>query len=106
MLGEDGESAEDEDSPMTEEELPVIAKRAATPRLQEKQRKETTLEVACHINEEEGMAEVEELITSAICATNGSTDLLNALKQRKLVRGEHFLHILKRLRHRPKKQKM
>jgi len=35
MLGENGEPTEDEDSPIAEDKLPVIAKRAATPRLQE-----------------------------------------------------------------------
>ena len=43
--------------------------------------------MAGRISDEEGMAEVEELITSATSATNGGTDLLNALKQSKVARG-------------------
>jgi len=88
MLGEDGEIVEDEDNPMPEDELPVIAKRVG------------------HINEEVGMAKVGELITSATGATNGGIDILNTLKQSKLVKGEHLLHSLRKLSHCPKKQKM
>ena len=59
--------------------------------------------MAGHISEEEGMVEAEELIISAICATSGGTDLLNALKRNKLAREEHLLHSLGKLRHHPKK---
>lgn len=106
MLGEDREPAEDEDSPMAEDELPLIAKRAVAPRLQEQQKKEIALEVAGHISEEEGMNEIEELTISATGATNGGTNLLNALKWNKLAREEQLLHNLRKQRHHPKKQKM
>jgi len=106
MMGEDGEVAEEEDSPIAEDELPVIVKRAAAPRLQEQRRKETALEVAGHIGEDEGMAEVGELTIRATCATNGGTDLLNALKRNKLAREERLSHNLRKQRHHPKKQKM
>ena len=62
--------------------------------------------MAGHISEEEGMAEVEELTISATGATNGVTDLLNALKRNKLVSDELLLHSLRKQRHHPKKQKM
>ena len=86
MLGEDGELVEDEDSPITEDELPVIVKREAAPRLQEQQKKETALEVAGHIKKEEGMAEIEELTISATGATSGGTNLLSVSRQKKLDR--------------------
>jgi len=35
MLGEDREPAKDEDSPMAEEKLPIIAKMTISPRLQD-----------------------------------------------------------------------
>ena len=103
MLGEDGELVEDKDSPMAEDEFPVIVKRAVAPMLQEQQKKETTLEVAGHISEEGGMVKVEEQIISAIGATSGGTDRLNALKQNTLAREECLLHSLRKLRHHPKK---
>lgn len=45
MLEEDGEPAEEEDSPMVEDELPAIVKKVAVPKIQGQQKKETTLEV-------------------------------------------------------------
>eukprot|EP00253_Pinus_taeda_P003741 PITA_03741 len=65
MLEEDGEPVEEEENPMAKDELPIIVKRAAFPRLQEQQKKETTLGEEGHIREEEEMAEAEGLPISA-----------------------------------------
>lgn len=93
--------AKDADSPMAEGELPVIAKKAAAPKLHEQQRREIAREEIGDISREEEMAEEREQTSSATGAISGGTNPSNAWKQSKLARGEHLLHILRKLRHYP-----
>ena len=72
----------------------------------EQQKKVIAREVAGHIGEEEEMAEVGELTISATGATNGVTDLLNAVMQNKLFREERLSHSLRKQRNHSKKKKM
>ena len=92
MPGEDKELAGEKGNPMAEDELPTIVKKATVPKLLGQQKNGIALDVAGHISEEEGMAEVEELTISATGATSGGTDLLNVLKQNKLIKEERLLH--------------
>lgn len=98
--------AEDEDSPMVEEELPLTVRKEIASELQEQQRNGITREEDSHISEEEEMVEEGALMSSATGATSGGTDPTNAWKLSMLARGKHLLHSLKKLKHDPKRLKM
>jgi len=95
--------AEDEDSPMAEEELPRIARKAAVPELLEQQRKEKAAEEVGHISKDKEMAAEEGLMSNAIGAISGRIDPLNAQRWNRLARGEHLLRSLRKLKHNPGK---
>ena len=81
---------EDEDSPMDEERVLQIMKKAVARKLQGQLTRETALEEVGHISVEEGMAAEEELVSSATGVKNGDIDPLNAQKLSRQVREEHL----------------
>lgn len=81
-------------------------KRVVVLRLRYRLKGKVTIEEEGHTNEEEVMAEAEEIPISVTSVTSGDTGPLNVLKMNKLDRGEHMLLSSMKWRHHHKRWKI
>jgi len=96
MLEEDVVLAEVGDSPLAKVGMPTAMKRVAVRKLRDKLKGKVTLQEEGHTNEDEVMAEADEMPISVTGVISGDTSPLNVLKMNKLDIGEHmFLSSIK-----------